>query len=218
MKNPNFNKTEAFKKQKELVKKKRDRLDGLIKLLDKLEKGESDMNLNKSDLSEYLQILEQFKSENSEDVIKYWGSIETFEQFISKVKKDESHVAELAIKQYGSIEKYTAAMKDSISHFSENMQKFDNLKENGYVEKNKVLMEQLVKDITRDVKSKEVQNIVNELVTLTKEINIDMGDNYWNMITDGYLHNDIMIKTSDKLYGSGASQFIGKALEYYFQH
>lgn len=215
---PNFNKIEAFKKQKKLLKAKRDRLDGLLKLLDKLEKGEACMSFKEFDLSDYWNVLEQFKNENAEEVIKYWGSIDAFEQFIKKGKGDEAHIAELAIKQYGSIEKYTNAIKESINHFSENMEKIESINVNEYIEKSKLIMSQLVKDTTKNIKSEEIQNIVKELITLVKETSptIDMGENYWNILADAYLHNTVVIETNDKLYGIGASKFIGKAVQYYF--
>ena len=41
--------------------------------------------------------------------------------FIQKIKDNESEVAKLAIQQFGSIEKYTEAMKHNLEHFSELM-------------------------------------------------------------------------------------------------
>ena len=81
-----FDKIEIFKKQKELIKIKRNRLNRLLGLLDKLEKGEKDMSFEEFDLSEYISLLEKFKRENNEEVIKNWGSIENFDKFIEKVK------------------------------------------------------------------------------------------------------------------------------------
>ncbi len=37
-----------------------------------------------------------------DDAIKHWGSIENFDMFIQKIKDDESEVAKLAIRQFGS--------------------------------------------------------------------------------------------------------------------
>lgn len=118
MENPKYNKLEAFKKQKELIKAKRDRLDGLLCLLEKLENGETCMSFKEFDMSEYIDALEQFKNENIDDVIKNWGSIGAFEDFIEKIKDKESEVAKMAIRQYGSVEKYTEAMKDNLDRKS----------------------------------------------------------------------------------------------------
>lgn len=108
---PDFDRIAAFKKQKELLLLKRNRTDRLIQLLSRLEKGEQCMSFKEFDLSDYIHALEDFKSNQAEEVIRHWGSVENFDMFIQKIKDDESEVAKLAIKQFGSVEKYTEAMK-----------------------------------------------------------------------------------------------------------
>jgi len=219
IKNPKYDQIEVFKKQKELIRVKRDRLDGLFNLLEKLGKGESCMSFKEFDMSDYLQVLEQFKIENTEEVIKHWGSVEAYDKFVNKIKDNEVEVAKLAIKQYGSIEKYTEAMKENMSHFSETMERLQSLtsKNSDYLERNKVLNAQLVADITKDVTSKEIQAIVQEMMMID-EVNpsLNMGENYWNMVIDGYLHDAKIIETTDRIYGAGASEFMGRAFQCYF--
>ena len=118
---PDFDRIAAFKKQKELFQLKRDRLDRLIQLLERLEKGEQCMSFKEFDLSDYINALEDFKSNQTETVIQHWGSIENFDMFLQKIRDDEEHVAKLAIQQFGSIEKYTEEMKHNLEHFSEIM-------------------------------------------------------------------------------------------------
>lgn len=218
MADPGFDRARAFKKQRELLKVRRDRLDKLLALLDKLEKGEACASFDAFDLSEYLQILEEFKTENAGVVTRHWGSVEAFEAFIKKVKADEAHIVQLAIRQYGSVEKYTAAMRDSIGHFSENMEKMEAMKSDGTVQKNAALMEKLYSSREKDPKSPEVQAVVGDLIALgeTANLNIDKGEHYWDMMIDWYLHNDALIKTIDGQKGPGASVFVGRALTCYF--
>lgn len=108
---PDFDRVAAFGKQKELLLLKRNRIDRLIQLLSRLEKGEQCMSFKEFDLSDYINALENFKSNQTEEVIRHWGSIENFDMFIQKIKDDEAEVAKHAIQQFGSIEKYTEAMK-----------------------------------------------------------------------------------------------------------
>ena len=222
MSDPNFDQIEAFKKQKELIRIKRDRLNGLLTLLEKLEKGESAMSFKEFDMSDYLQTLEQFKNENTDEVIKNWGSVEKFDEFVQSIRENESEIAKAAIKQYGSIEKYTETIKHQLSHFSEYMEKIKTLKAKNaaQLERNKLLTNQLVSDLTKDVKSPEIQAIIDELVQMTNKLTseLDLGEHYWDMMIDGYLNNAKMIDTYDKLYGEGASNFIGRAYQYYFSH
>lgn len=221
MEKPDYDRLEAFKKQKELLRAKRDRLDRLLELLGKLEKGGTCMSFVEFDLGDYVEALEQFKRENMDEVIRHWGSAESFDELVDRVRDQESGIARNAIKYYGSIEKYVDAMKFSLEHFSENMEKMEKIKEKGYVEKNQELTEELLKDVSRDVTSREVQDIVERLMNLLDKEDcpeMDLGENYWNVLIDGYLHNPTLIKGMDKRYGTGASRFMGEALQYYMDN
>lgn len=96
---PNFDTIAAFKKQKELLLLKRNRIDKLIQLLNRLEKGEQCISFKKFDLSDYIKALKHFKNNSANHIIKHWGSIENFDLFIQKIKDNEDEVAKLAIKQ-----------------------------------------------------------------------------------------------------------------------
>lgn len=220
MDNPNYDRIEAFRKQKELLRVKRDRLNKLLELLDKLEKGESCMSFKEFDLSEYIQVLERFKKENADEIKKYYGSMDEFQKLINKAKEDETNIAQTAIEYYGSVEKYTEAIKENLSHFSENMEKMQKFKENGYVEKNRQLMGQFVEDVTKDPKSGEIQQIVEAMIDLGNEAapNMNMGENYYDIMIDKYLHDQKFIDAVDKMYGAGSSKFMGEAYQFYFQN
>lgn len=217
---PNFDKITAFKQQKQLIKAKCDRLNGLLGLLEKLEKGETCMSFKEFDMSEYISALDKFRATNTEAIIKNWGSVEAFDDFVLKVKDKETDVAKMAIMQYGSIEKYTEAMKFNLEHFSEHMEKLEHTKEISmtYYERNKELTAELLSDITIAVESPRIQSIVHELVKICEETTqgIDMGENFWDMIINGYLSEENIIAANDKLYGEGASNFMGRAFKYYF--
>ena len=216
---PEFDKMEAFKKQKKLLCLKRDRIDKLIELLDRLEKGEQCMSFKEFDLSEYIEALEQFKNQKKDDVIKHWGSIENFNQLIQKIKDDESNVAKLAMKQFGSIEKYTEAMKYNLEHFSDLMEQSKELAKNKdeLLQTSNDLYMNLTSDLTKDAASREIQDTVHEIVEFSSENNlgIDMGDGFWDMVIESYSHDTIR-EITDKKYGAGASEYIMKALQYYF--
>ncbi len=62
------------------------------------------MSFKEFDLSDYIAALEDFKTNSTDDVIKYWGNIKNFDMFIQKIKDDETEIAKLAIQQFGSIE------------------------------------------------------------------------------------------------------------------
>lgn len=215
---PGFDKIEAYKKQKKLLCLKRSRLDKLIELLEKLEKGEQCMSFKEFDLSEYIGALEQFKKEKTEEVIKYWGSVDKFNEFIQKVKDDQETIAPIAIKQFGSVEKYTEAMKYNLEHFQELMEQIEDIggQKDDILKKNDDLQVKLTSDLTKDPTSEEIQDIMHELMELSKEtsIDVDMGEGYWDMVIDIYT-GETGRKVMDEKYGEGASEFMAKALHYY---
>lgn len=217
---PEYDKIEAFKKQKKLLSLKRSRIDKLIALLERLEKGESCMSFKEFDLSEYIEALEQFKEEKSGEVIKHWGSIENFNQFIQKVKDDETNAAGLAIKQFGSIEKYTEAMKYNLEHFSEIMEQMDEVSQNAdeILKKSDELFLSLTADISKDVTSEEIQDIVREIVEFTNKNNsiVDMGEGYWDFVIDSYSKETVK-EITEKKYGTGSADYIARALKVYFR-
>lgn len=216
---PDFDRISAFKKQKELFLLKRDRLDRLIQLLEHLEKGEPCMSFQEFDLSDYIHALETFKSSQTETIIQYWGSIENFDLFIQKVKDDEDHVAKFAIQQYGSIEKYTEAMKHNLEHFSEIM-------ETAMTEDAKIVSQQtdkffqeLTRDLSRDISSPEIQSLVHSLIMLIQENGgaISLAKPYIHVLIDAY-SSDYVRQVVDTKYGEGASDYIVKAFRCYSEN
>ena len=185
---PDFDRISAFKKQKDLFLLKRNRIDRLIQLLERLEKGEQCMSFKEFDLSDYINALEDFKSNQTETVIQHWGSIENFDMFIQKIKDDEDHVAKLAIQQFGSIEKYTEEMKHNLEHFSEIMEKWQSQITEEMRTEDKFL--KLASHKGEDVASEPVQSIVEEILTgaLASAPNLLIGstENYCQMMIDIY--------------------------------
>ena len=216
---PYFDRVSAFKKQKELLLLKRDRLDRLIQLLEHLEKGEQCMSFKEFDLSDYINALEDFKSNQTETVIQHWGNIENFDMFIQKIKDDENHVAKLAIQQFGSIEKYTEEMKHNLEHFSEIMDEWYSQAPEEMLKEDKFL--KLASHKGEDVASEPVQSIVEEIIasiqTTTSKLLVGSAENYCRMMIDTY-SNDYLSKVFDTKHGAGSSEYIVKAFRYYSEN
>lgn len=212
---PDFDRIAAFKKQKELLLLKRNRTDRLIQLLDRLEKGEHCMSFKEFDLSDYIHALEEFKNRNTNEVIKYWGSVENYDLFIQKIKADEPNVAKLAIKQFGSVEAYTAAMKENMAHFSEIMEKWvseipEEMKQDLFVK--------LAANKEKDVSSVEVQQIVQEIIARAQgnapsELIGDQA-NYCRLIIDLY-SSDYLRSVFDTKNGTGSAEYVAEAFRFY---
>ena len=177
------------------------------------------MSFKEFDLSDYIAALEDFKNNSTDDVIKYFGSIENFDILIQKIKDDESELAKLAIQQFGSIEKYTEAMKHTLEHFSELMetQFTEEVKEIG--KQSDILYGRLTADLSENVSSPNIQSIVDELLQLIHKngINVSLDKPYINVLIDTY-SSDYIKNMTDNKYGEGASDYIVKAFHYYSEN
>lgn len=221
---PNFDKIQALENQKKLLIIKRDRLNDLLELINKTLKGENAMSFKEFDMSEYYSVLEEFKKENKDTLIKQWGSVDKFDEMIEKMKAGESKLAEMAIKQYGSIKKYAEAVKKNLNNSLAitKAEQIDEFKKDCLYDKHpklKELYKKLTADLSKDPSSREIQEIAGEITTTAKNdyevFKTNMGDNYWYSFIQLYLVFPDWIKEVDNKYGNGTSNFIGKALKIY---
>ena len=120
---------------------------------------------------------------------------------------------------FGSVEKYTEAMKNNLAHFSELMEQADGMRESidTLMKKNDDLHVRLTADMDREVSSPEVQRALQEIIELSQDslMGMAVGDGYWNMVIESY-ENEINKAITDQKYGEGASDYIADALRYYF--
>ncbi len=213
--NPAFDKADAYKRQRELLLLKRNRTDRLIQLLDRLERGEQCMSFKEFDLTEYIQALEVFKRENKEAVCRYWGSTENFDSFLRKVKENEDEVAKLAIRQFGSVEKYTEAMQQNMARFDEVIESKVTEDVRLVGERSDAMYQRLTADLTLDCSDEEVQALVKELIDLMAQ-NSDGASrsNTCQTVIEAY-SNEFIREVTNKKYGVGAAEFIVNAFRCY---
>lgn len=177
---PDFDKIATFKKQKELLLLKRNRTDRLIQLLDRLEKGEQCMRFKEFDLSDYIKALEDFKANNTNEVLTH----------------------------FGSVEKYTEAMRYNLEHFSEVMeQAYSQIPEEM---KRDDSFSKLASNRDQDVSSNEVQNLVRQIITFAQgNVSSELLGNdtsYCNTIIEAY-SNEYLKTMFDTKQGEGASDY-----------
>lgn len=222
MSSPYFNKMQALENQKKLLILKRKRLNGLIDLINKTLKGEGTMDFREFDMSEYYNVLEEFKTEHEDKVIKTYGSIDKYNEFIEKCKLKEDEIAKAAIKQYGSIERYAKAVKNNLNNITTSSleEQFDKFKKDCIEDKHpklKELFKKLTTDLSKNTSSNEIQEIAKEIVNTAKKdyefFKSDRGDDYWYYMANLYSIYPGWIEVVDKKYGSGASKFIGEVLK-----
>lgn len=216
-----YDRTRGLEKQKKLLIIKRDRLNDLIELIDETLKGGKEMSFKEFDMSEYYNALEEFKEEFSDIIINNLGGMDKYNELIEKCKSNEADIAKMAIKQYGSIEKYVEAMKKNfrsdIFTIAEQYDKFKkDLLKDGHP-KLAELFQKLLSYLGNEPSSIEVQQIAEEIKGTIKRdyelFNMDEDNCYWNSVIQIYLVNSEWIDAIDQKYGKGASKFIGEALK-----
>ena len=67
------------------------------------------MSFKEFDTEEYFKMLSEFRKEHEDSVIKSFGSVEAFDEWVSKWKGKESILADSAKKNYGSMEEFIDA-------------------------------------------------------------------------------------------------------------
>lgn len=124
------------------------------------------------------------------------------------------------MEHYGSMEQFVAAMKNNMERMPDLMERGRKLKESGGMERNKEMTEALVSDLTRDPGAEEVQEIIKECVEMTEKLyeGMEMGKDFWERTADSYLHENVLVKAMDKMYGKGAAEFVGRAYQYFIQN
>lgn len=83
MAKPGYDRQEALEKHRELLVKKRERLDGLIGLVDKTLKGESEMSFQEFDKT----AIETMREQYAEEVRERWGDTAAFREEQEKTNK-----------------------------------------------------------------------------------------------------------------------------------
>jgi DNA-binding transcriptional MerR regulator len=218
---PHYDRKEALRGQRELLVKKRDRLNALIDLIEREEGGSSQISFKEFDMTEYYDMLETFKRERADDVAALCGDAGNFDRLVATMKSRESETARMAARQFGSVEKFTAAIRSNLDNLPSVLEGFAALKKDAaaYVQRSDELMRKLTSDLGRDPTSPEIQLIVKEMDDLTRETSsiakMDMGEGYWALMADLYLTNPSFAKVHDAKYGEGATRFIGEALRAY---
>lgn len=210
LENPFYNKEQALLTQKILMETKRNHLNGIIELINDVMKGGNTMNFetfNDEDIKKIIDHSLELQGKDSiEAIIKEFGSLEDYRAFMSQSLKDEKTNMEF-IKIYGSKEKALEA----------------SLQSTGNEEEFKKQQDEIDKTYKQFVLAKETDNQV-----LAEEAVEKLAENYKIMfrldnaryllleLSKDYLNNSKMQEATDKQYGAGITEYIGKAIQHYY--
>ena len=219
MEDPAFDKAAAYEKQRELIRMKRDRLNALLGLLDRLVEGETCMNFEDFDMRAYTHMLTEFKKTHAQEIERQFGSMEQYEKVLAAVENRKEELAALAVKIYGSVDRFTKATESNLQDFLAHGPTVATAEAGDLIAKNEALTRQVTADRSREPASPEVQDAVRKLMEFTAACNgsMDMGENYWPFLVECFATNPAYIEVTDRKYGAGASQYLARALQIYLE-
>lgn len=210
MENPEYDKQKALAVQKSLLEQKRNRLNGIIELIDDVMKGVNTMSFGAFTEEDVKKIidhsLELQSQESLNAIIEQFGSLENCRASMEENLKDESRAAEL-IKIYGSKDKAVDASLAATGNMDELQQvqyDIDNI-----YKQFAIAMEKQDADMETECVRKLVESY-------KKLLRVDNARYVLLKTADDYLGNGVLTEATDKQYGQGVTKYIGEAIKRYY--
>lgn len=210
MENPNYDKEQVLLDQKRLLERKRNRLNGIIELINDVMKGVNTMSFEAFSNDDIKKMLDHTLSTMSKEIldeqIKKYGSEEKYREFLSSGFENEQAVADL-IKWYGSKEKAMEAVLQSNGKTEEfNADQDENTKiyiqfMTAKQENNGQLAKEAVARLAENYKKMfRLDNARNILLDLAKE----------------YSANKKLAEVTDSQYGTGCAEYVASSIKLYY--
>ncbi len=210
MDNPDYDREQALSVQKTLLEHKRNRLNGIIELIEDVMKGVNTMSFEAFNTEDVQKIIDHTLScmskESIDEQVEKYGSMEKFREHLSSGFANEQVVADL-LKWYGSKEKAMEAVMQATGDPGEIKEeqevnekiyrRFMAAKENGDKELEHSAVEMLAENYK---KMFALDNARNILLDLAKE----------------YLQNGKLAEATDSQFGKGCSAYVAQAIRGYY--
>ena len=209
--NPNFDKRDSLKRHKRLLLEKRDQINDLIWLLDRMIKGEEYMSLDDFRNNEIEDtMIESFRKcmdKYREYLIDYYGDEKMGEERYKKlIDENKDVILENVIKYYGSVSAYNEALSKGIDP--------DDVSKD-YQRKVLDIVDKIAINKCMKIDSEQIQKLIDDwqkeiervFLVKTKSILSDVGN--------AYLNDKNLITQTNKRYGDGTAEFIGKSIRFY---
>ena len=212
--NPSFDRNQILQMQRKMLVAKKERIERLIASIDDILKGESKMGFeifNKNEIEEMCSaMIENMKEGQKQVFIEQYGSIEEWKkEFMEKASTEEAqkNFAKV-VEWYGSKEK---ALKASMNPGNADIQL-------EYQKKVETICQKLAGNKGKDVYSKEIQELMAEYDSLTKEM-FQLPDVSTMVleIAKAYQENEEIKAAQDSIYGKGTTEYMGKAMEAFYK-
>lgn len=213
MENPSLDRNEILQMQRQMLLRKKERMERLIASIDRLLKGEERMDFevfSKREIEEIWDSLYENCNEAQKAIfISHYGSKGAWRrQFLERAASEEAqHNFAKIVEWYGSKEQAMEAQKNPT----------DAGLMTAYQKRITAIMEKLADKMGTDVNALEVRELVGEYDFVAKQL-YQMQDVTALMLelAQGYQTNEMIQKVQDSLYGDGTTAYIGRAIQAFY--
>lgn len=210
LENPNYDKEQTLLTQKILLEQKRNRLNGIIELINDIMKGVNTMSFEAFTCEETKSIIDHmFKcisKESLEKQIQKYGTLENYRTYLISGFSNEQAMADV-FKWYGGKDKALAAIMQSDG-------------DTGTFTNNQDEVNEIYKKFMEARKTNNPnleQKAVCQLATCYKELfKLDNARNILLDLAGEYLQNQQLAKATDSQYGEGCSEYVAYAIQRYY--
>lgn len=208
---PNFDRKSLLKRHKKLLIMKRNQINDLIWLLDKMIKGEKYMSLNDFRNNEIEDtMLESFKKcmdKYREYLIEYYGDEQLGEERYRKlIDENKDVILKNVIKYYGSVRAYNEALANGVG--SDNVSK-------DYKKNVSKIVNKIASNRHMAVNSEYIQKLIDEWQKEIKRVFLVNTKSIISDVGNAYLNDEDLITQTDKKYGKNTADFIGRSIKVY---
>lgn len=214
MENPELEKNEILKMQRNMLIKKKERIEKLIKSIDDILKGDNNMDFtifNRMELEEMFQNMIELMPDDIKNLsIKEFGSIEEWKKHYIEVSSSEEMQ-----KSYGKVVEWFGG-KDKFMEISQ--KPISKELAISYTKRLDSILQKLADKIGCDVDSFEVKEIIGELGFVMKQMTQIKEEKGLMLSHVSYYQNEKIKPKIDEKYGEGASEFFAKAIEEFYKN
>lgn len=210
LENPELDRREILLFQKALLERKRNRLNGIIELIDDVREGVNTMSFeafSEDDIERIVEhTIENIQPEQLQDFIQKFGSIEGLSSALKDELKDEETEAHL-IKLYGGKDKAVEASLSATGSMEE-VQRFQK-------ETDEIYMMFATAMINEDNELKETA--IKKLAESNKEMwHIENARYFLLQLAEQIEKNELLSAATDKQYGIGVAMYIVRAIHEHY--
>lgn len=210
LENPELDRKEILLFQKSLLERKRNRLNGIIELIEDVREGVNTMSFeafSEYDIEKIVDhTIENIKPEQLQDFIQKFGSIEGFSSALKDGLRDEETEAHL-IKLYGGKDKAVEASLSATGNMEE-VQKFQK-------ETDEIYKMFAAAMINEDHELKETA--IKKLAESNKEMfHIENARYFLLQLAEQIEKNELLSAATDQQYGIGVAGYVVRAIREHY--